>query len=312
VEQPHIHPVPPRQPGLRAWRLRTEERYFPILLIAPSLLLILFVVAFPLLYSLYLSFTPFKLLKPDQSWVGLANYRSLFSDQTFWLSLRNTILFLAVTVNMQFLLGLLFAQMVARMTRGQALLRTALMVPMMLAPILVGFQFRWFFNAQVGLVNNFLRSIGLGEYAIAWLVERWSAMLAIMVADIWVNTPVVTIILLAGRLSLPAELEEAAEVDGASAWQTFRHVVLPQLMPFAFIALTIRSLDVARGFDIVRIMTGGGPANRTELLWTYISRLAFDSGDFAKGAAMSYITILISIGFTAYLFRQLIKARIVR
>lgn len=298
--------------GPRGWWRKLQDRHFPILLIAPSVAVILLVVGFPLVYSLYLSFTPFKLLGPDHDWIGLANYRALLSDPIFWASLRNTLLFLAVTVNAQFLLGLLLAQMVARMARGQAILRTALMVPMMLAPILVGFQFRWFFNAQVGLVNNLLRSVGLEQLAIAWLVEQWSAMVAIMLADIWVNTPIVAIILLAGRLSLPTELEEAAEVDGASAWQTFRHVVLPQLMPFVFIALTIRSLDVARGFDIVRIMTGGGPAHRTELLWTYIARLALDTGDFAKGAAMSYITIVISIGFTAYLFRQLIKARIVR
>ena len=121
-----------------------------------------------------------------------------------------------------------------------------------------------------------------------------------------------TIILLAGTLSLPTETFEAAEVDGASGWQKFRFITFPLLAPFSYIALTIMSLDIARAFDIVRIMTDGGPARRTEMLWTYITRLAIEDTKFGLGSAMSWITVFLSVLFTLYFFRQLVKARIVR
>lgn len=280
-------------------------------MIGPSVLVIALVVVFPLLYSLYLSFTSYTLLKPVPNWIGLRNYARLLQDDVFWLAFRNTLLFLFVTINLEFVSGLFLSQLLARTVRGQSILRTLLMIPMMFAPVLVGFQFRWFFNDQVGLVNNILKSVGLISDTIPWLVERTTALFAISVADIWMNTPVMTIILLAGTLSLPRELYEAAEVDGASGWQKFIHITLPLLAPFNTIAMTIRSLDVARGFDIVSIMTGGGPAHRTELLWTYVQRTAILDAKFALGSAMSYITIIVTIGFTLYLFRQLLKARLV-
>jgi len=284
---------------------------FLSMMIGPSVLVIVSVVVFPLLYSFYLSFTSYTLLKPIPNWVGLRNYLRLLDNDVFWLAFGNTLLFLFVTVNLEFLFGLFLSQLLARTVRGQSILRTLLMIPMMFAPVLVGFQFRWFFNDQAGLVNNILKSLGLISQGIPWLVGRATAMFAIAVADIWMNTPVMTIILLAGTLSLPRELYEAAEVDGASGWQKFIHITFPLLAPFITIAMTIRSLDVARGFDIVSIMTGGGPAHRTELLWTYVQRTAILDAKFALGSAMSYITIIVTIGFTLYLFRQLLKARLV-
>lgn len=280
-------------------------------MIGPAVLIIALVVVFPLLYSFYLSFTSYTLLKPTPNWVGLGNYARLLQDDVFWLAFGNTLLFLFVTVNLEFLMGLFLSQLLARTVRGQSILRTLLMIPMMFAPVLVGFQFRWFFNDQVGLVNNLLMQFGLISETIPWLVERATAMFAIAVADIWMNTPVMTIILLAGTLSLPRELYEAAEVDGASGWQKFMHITFPLLAPFITIAMTIRSLDVARGFDIVSIMTGGGPAHRTELLWTYVHRTSIQDARFALGSAMSYITIVVTVGFTLYLFRQLLKARLI-
>jgi len=182
---------------------------------------------------------------------------------------------------------------------------------MMFAPILVGFQFGWFFNANLGVVNGALRALGLIREPIVWLVDVPLGLISIMIADIWMNTPVVTIILLAGTLSLPSEPFEAAEVDGASAWQKFRYIAYPMLGPFITIALTIRSLDLARAFDIATVMTGGGPANRTELVWTYINRLALNDRNFGLGSAMSFLTVIITLIFTVYLFRQLVKSRVI-
>jgi multiple sugar transport system permease protein len=290
-------------------------RWFPYFLIAPSIVIIVMVVLFPLLYSFYLSFTPYKLLKPDSlaiRWDDVfRNYRKLAEDAIFWKAFGNTLIYVTVTVNVELIFGMLLSQLLARVTAGQSVLRTMLMVPMMFAPILVGFQFGWFFNATVGVVNGALRDLHLIKDPIAWLIDVPLGMISIMVADIWMSTPVVAIILLAGTLSLPSEPFEAAEVDGASAWQKFRFITYPMLGPFITIALTIRSLDMARAFDIAMIMTGGGPANRTELAWTYINRLALNDRNFGLGSAMSFVTVIVTLIFTLYFFRQLVKSRVI-
>ncbi len=290
-------------------------RWFPYFLIAPSIVIILLVVLFPLLYSLYLSFTPYKLLKPGTLGIRwddvFRNYRKLVEDAIFWKAFGNTLIYVTVTVNLELVFGLFLSQLLARVTRGQSILRTMLMVPMMFAPILVGFQFGWFFNATVGVVNGALRDLHLINQPIAWLVDVPLGLSAIMVADIWMSTPVVAIILLAGTMSLPSEPFEAAEVDGANAWQKFRFITYPMLGPFITIALTVRSLDMARAFDIAMIMTGGGPANRTELAWTYINRLALNDRNFGLGSAMSFVTVVVTLVFTLYFFRQLVKSRVI-
>lgn len=289
--------------------------WFPWMLIAPSLFVIAIIVVYPVLYSIYVSFTPFHLLRPEQTFVFTFekmwdNYIRLAGNDVFWRSMRNTVLFLAVTVNLSYFIALALSQLMARVTRGQSMMRTLLMVPMMFAPVLVGFQFAWFFNATVGLVNNTLTSFGLMTEPKAWLVDQPTGMIAIMIATIWMNIPMLTIILLAGTLSLPRETFEAAKVDGASTWQQFRHITMPLIRPFTLIALTVLSLDIARAYDIVRIMTGGGPAHRTEMIWTYTGRLAIRNSQFGMASAMSMVAVTLGIAFTLYLFRQLIKSRI--
>ena len=158
-----------------------------------------------------------------------------------------------------------------------------MMFPMMFSPILVGFQFKFMFNDNIGLVNNALQSLGLTDQAIPWLVDGTLAIFAIIVAEVWMSTSVFAILILAGLFAMPREPIEAARVDGCTPWQMFRHVTLPFLMPFAYIAMTIRSLDVARAYDIVKIMTDGGPAGRTELLWTLIARTGYDEAQDGAG-----------------------------
>lgn len=299
-----------------ATKASARTSWFPFMLILPSLIVIAIVVIYPVLYSIYVSFTPFHLLRPEQTFVFTVgkmwdNYIKLWNDDVFWRSLRNTVIFLAVTVNLSYFIALALSQLLARVSRGQSVMRTILMIPMMFAPVLVGFQFAWFFNATVGLVNNTAISLGWMTEPKAWLVDQPTGMIAIMLATIWMNVPMLTIILLAGTLSLPQETFEAARVDGASAWQRFKHITLPLLAPFTLIALTVLSLDIARAYDIVRIMTGGGPAHRTEMIWTYTGRLAIRNSQFGLASAMSMVGVILGVFFTLYLFRQLIKSRVV-
>ena len=183
-----------------------------------------------------------------------------------------------------------------------------MMFPMMFSPILVGFQWKYIFNDNIGLLNNFLYLFGY-ESAIPWLIDKYLAMGSIMAAEIWANTSIFAILLLAGLLGIPRDPIEAARVDGCNSWQVFKNITLPFLMPFIFIALTIRSLDVGRAYDIVHIMTGGGPAMRTELLWTMIARIGYKDANMGFANAMSYVSIILSIAFTYYFFTKLVAAR---
>ena len=184
-----------------------------------------------------------------------------------------------------------------------------MMFPMMFSPILVGFQFKFMFNDNIGLVNNALQALGLTDRAIPWLIDGNLAFIAILIAEIWSSTSVFAILILAGLLAMPREPVEAARVDGCTPWQTFRYVTWPFVMPFAFIAMTIRSLDVARAYDIVKIMTDGGPAKRTELIWTLVARTGYSDAKMGLANAMAYFSILLSILFTVYFYRKLAAAR---
>jgi len=289
---------------------RLKEKFFPFFLISPSVLIILFIITFPLGFSLYVSFTGYSLLTPGSMvFTGAENYITLVRDPVFWQSLKNTVIFLTIGINTELFLGLGIALLLARELKGGRILRTVSMIPMMFAPILVGFQFKWFFNDQVGMINNLLYTFNVIEKPVLWLIRRDLAMFSILVAEIWRGTSFMIIILTAGLMSLPKDPFEAAEVDGASGFQKFRHITFPLLSPFIFIAMAIRSLDIATAFDIVQIMTGGGPAHRTELIWTYVYRVGIVDTQFGLGSAMSYVTVIISVGFAYYLFKQLLKTR---
>jgi multiple sugar transport system permease protein len=291
---------------MKSWRLPA-----PFLLLLPAFIVLAAVVIVPLLLSLYSSFTPFRLTRPDSFWVfiGFRNYERLLGDWDFWVAFGRTVLLLAVALNLEMLMGLGLALLIEKATRGQRVLRTIMMFPMMFSPILVGFQFKFMFNDNIGLVNNALQALGLTDRAIPWLIEGHLAFFAILVAETWASTSVFAIFILAGLMTMPRDPVEAARVDGCTPWQTFRYVTWPFLMPFAFIAMTIRSLDIARAYDIVKIMTDGGPAGRTELIWTLVARTGYSDARMGLANAMAYFAILLSIAFTVIFFRQLAKAR---
>lgn len=282
----------------------------PLLLLLPTIILIVAVIVLPLLLSLYTSLTPFKLTKPETiyTFIGLRNYIRLLTNEQFWMAFGRTFLVLTIALNVEMILGLAIALLVNKVTYGHRTIRTLIMVPMMFSPILVGFQFKFIYNDNVGLLNNALQSLGYMEI-IPWLVDGKLALFAILSAEIWSSTPVFAILILAGLMSLPKDPMEAADIDGCTPWQTFRHISLPYLMPFIYIAMTIRSLDIARAYDIVQIMTAGGPAGRTELLWTLISRTGYVDARMGVANAMAYISIILSIVFTYYFFRKIVQSR---
>jgi multiple sugar transport system permease protein len=270
------------------------------------------IVAFPVLFAVYLSLTDYNLTLPTQHFVGLQQYRDSAQDTVFLRALVATIVLSTVALNLELLAGLAIAQLVVSQLRGRALWQTLLMVPLMFPPVLAGYQFKWIFNASVGVVNSLLYSLTGTPHPIAWLVDVPLGWTSILTAELWLGIPFVTIILIAGILSVPTESLEAAGLDGATGWQTFRHVTLPTIGPFIWMAMALRSLDIGRLYDIIRIMTGGGPAHRTETLWTYIGIQATSNGAFGYAAAMSVVISTVSVLFSFAIFANLFKARRVK
>ena len=288
-----------------------SPRAIPYLLLLPALVVILSVVLLPLLVSFYSSLTGYVMTRPATlfQFVGLRNYQRLLDNSDFWWAFGRTLFFVTIALNLEMALGLGLALLVNQITWGQRTLRTIMMFPMMFSPILVGFQFKYLLNDSIGFVNNALFSLGLIREPVPWLVDGTLANLSIIFAEIWMSTSVFAILLLAGLMAMPKEPIEAAKVDGCNPVQVFRHITLPFLMPFVYIAMTIRSLDIARAYDMVRIMTNGGPAGRTELLWTLMTRIGYQNSQMGAANAMGYVSIILSIVFTFYFYRKLTAAR---
>jgi multiple sugar transport system permease protein len=297
--------------GEPALATRARRIPLPIKLLMPAFLAVGIVVILPLLFSFYTSFTAYRLTDPDtlSHWIGWRNYERAFANGDFWAAFGRTILFLTIALNLELLLGLGVALLLNQVTKGQRALRTVMMFPMMFSPVLVGFQFKFMLNDSTGIVNNLMQTLFGAKSAFPFLVDANSALASLIAAEVWNSTPIFAVILLAGLMALPKDPIEASKVDGCTPWQTFRYVTLPYLMPFIYISMTIRSLDVGRAYDIVRIMTNGGPGGRTELLWTMVGRIAYDDSRMGYANAIAYVSVLVSILFTLYFFRKLSGAR---
>lgn len=277
------------------FRRHTSERSLAYLLLAPTIAVLLALSIYPLIYSIKISF---------QSQTGaptLQNFTRLITDQFFLSALAHTIIYAAVALTVEFLIGLALALLLNEQMRGRGAFRSLLLVPMMLPAVVVGVVWRLMLNSNFGAVNGTLKGLGLNTEALTWTASPKLAMASVIVADVWQWTPFMFLILLARLQAIPPEPYEAALVDGSSAWQTFRHVTLPLLKPAILIALLLRSMDLLRVFDHIFIITEGGPGFATETLSLYIYRTAFRFSNFGYAAAMSFvlliITNLISVGY---------------
>lgn len=275
---------------------KLHDRVFVPLTVLPTVLLSLFVFGIPLLFSLILSFQGWSIDKPllGGDFVGLRNYEDLFADPLFRSSLVLTIAYTAVTVTAELLVGLGVALLLNSRVPFIRFFRTALIVPMMITPIVASLTWKLLLDPNYGLVNAIL-----GTNTV-WLGDPTLALIAVAIVNVWQNAPFVAILLLAGLQSLPSEPVEAAAVDGANRWQSFRHVTLPLLMPYIVVALLLRTIFEFRSFENVWVMTGGGPANATKLLSVYTFEASFLSFDLTLAAAASWVMLLIVMIFCVF------------
>jgi multiple sugar transport system permease protein len=281
----------------------------PWLLILPLLISLGSVSVYPIVNGVWLSLTNTSLVTQEDAFVGLANYRMLLGDDAFWNAWGHTVLFTAVSTALETVLGLGMALLLYEPFVGRSLVRAAMLVPWAMPTVVTSKMFGWLFDGQHGLINYLLKSVGLIDGNVNWYGSVDHALNTIIIADVWKTTPFMALLLLAGLQTVPRSLTEAAKMDGASAWRIFWHVRLPLLLPTLLIAGMFRALDAFRIFDLVYVLTGGGPADSTETLSTLSYKVLFSTLQFGYGSALStamFITeTLIAIGFGIFIVARL-------
>ena len=276
--------------------IRKREIQTGWLLIIPALLILALVFIYPIGRAFILSFFTENLgteLKPVFS--GLSNYTRMFGDGRFWQSISNTTIFTIISIFLELVLGMIFALILNQSFFGRGFARTSALIPWALPTAVMGLAWAWIFNGQYGVVNDILRRLGIIQEGITWLGEPTLAMLSLIIADVWKTTPFIALILLAGLQSIPQDLYEAHAIDGATPWQSFRQITLPLLTPQILISLLFRFAQSFGIFDLVQVMTGGGPAGATEMVSIYIYATVRRYLDFGYGAALVTITFLLLI-----------------
>ena len=281
-----------------------EKKRFMLALIAPALGVLVFFQVLPILTGTNASFRDWHLHDPQKTWIGFTNYLYVLRDDEFlWIVLPNTFGFMFASVACSLLLGLAIALLLNRKFAGRWLVQTIVLLPLMVAPVIAAIMIRWMFNDQFGIVNVILDLFGVPP--IAWLTQKWTAFMAILLTDVWLWTPWFALLLLAGLQSLPPEPFEAAQIDAASAWRTFRYITLPMLRPVIVVCVVIRAIDAFRTFDIVWTISGGGPARATEVFSIYAYVEAFQFMNFGRGSAAAVIGAVIIVVFAMLLYRIL-------
>jgi multiple sugar transport system permease protein len=269
---------------------RPKDRAWAFLL--PAYLAIALIVGVPTVYSLYLSFHQWKLttFRNGVPFVGLDNYSQAAADPVFWHSMQVTVVFTLVALLIEVLLGLGLAVLLDQEFRGRRSIRILILMPMFVTNVVVGLIWRILLSYDFGVVNYLLSMVGIPK--VAWLGDPALALWSLVLVDVWNTTAFVALILLAGLQAIPDEPRQAARVDGASAWQTFRFVTFPLLRPVLFVAVVWRTIDLFRIFDVVFSLTGGGPYNATETISLFAYRQGFASFNLGFASAVSYLLIL--------------------
>ncbi len=295
----------------RGWRrgplaLR-QDQALPYLLLIPSLALFVGLLIYPLLYSAWLSLHQWEFGMPlsTMGFVGIKNYRSFLHDEFFWHSLWVTTQFTFGTISIELTVSMITALILSRAIAGINVIRALVILPMMVSPAIVGMVFRMLFNTMFGWVNYFLT--GLGVPPVDWLSNPKVVLWTVISVEAWRRIPFVTLIFLAGLSALPKSPYESAVVDGATGFQTFTKITLPLLRPLIIFAVLIRMMDAFRTFDLLYTLTAGGPGTLTETLSLYAYRNAFFEGAFARGAALSWVLLVLMILASFLLTQTLYK-----
>ncbi len=278
-----------------------RERWHGYLFLAPVLLFLCAIVVLPLGHAIWTSFHRIRGL--SARFVGLDNYARVLGDEAFWHSLGVSLRFVSISVAMHVLLGLALALALNELRLARTALRILFLTPWMVAPAVGATIWLWLLEPQFGVVNHLLMAAGLIATPVAWLGEPRSAFAAVTAVEIWRGVPFVMLLLLAGLQTIPLEQYEAAAIDGAGPWQRFRFVTLPNLGYLLVVASTLDIINVVRHYDIVGVMTGGGPAGATEVLPALLYNTAFRANRFGEAAAIGVLLLMMVLAFALVYLR---------
>ena len=271
-----------------------RRQWEPFAFATPALVLIAIVIVFPLAYSFYLSFQDFDLsVGPDHTFVGVRNYtEALVRDQRFIQSVWTTVVLIVPSLVGELLLGLGIALLLSRATRGRPIITALLAIPAMVSPVMAAMAWRMMFGVKYGAINNLGRQLGLLDVYFDWFSTPIMSIVAVVLVEIWQNTPFMMLVLLAGLQSIPQELYESARVDGASPRQSFWHVTLPLLKFTMVVGVMIRMIDLTKLFGLIFVLTFGGPGGTTETVAFNTYLVGFKDFRMSYAAALSYVIVL--------------------
>lgn len=278
------------------------NRATPYLFLAPAGIILLVALLYPIGFMIYASFLDWA---PSQrieqaEWVGLKNYIDLLQDENFRESFSVTITFASLVVSIEMIVGVGLALLLDRNLRGMSMLRTIFILPIMIAPIVVGLMWRHMYHPTVGIFNKFTTLIGIGD--LPWLSDGTWAFAAIIIADVWQWSPFVFILSLAALQSLPRSTLEAAEIDGATGWQKIWHIKIPLMMPVLIVTALLRLIDAFKVLEVILVMTNGGPGLSTEIIALRISRTVGEFQELGVAAAMANYLLLLLLTLTFMTF----------
>ncbi len=283
----------------------------PYFMIAPTVLILLAITIFPLIYSISMSMTPLNIARPGSGneFIGLRNYKEVLSDPRFWKTLSNTIIIVSFAVTFEFFAGLFLAQIMNRSFRGQRMVTVLFLIPTLLVPVVVGMIWRLLLHEAYGFINYVLRTLRI-SHGVAWVAHPRLALIMMAVIDIWEWTPLIFLILLAGMMSLPKEPLESAAIDGATHWQVFWRITVPLLQPVILVAVLIRLIDAFKLFDTIFVITQGGPGLATETTSMFIYYKAFKFFDIGIASAISWLFLILVSIIATFLLKYLFKTEV--
>lgn len=297
-----------RQPPSGLPRSRAPRPYDPggktlgLLLILPSLLVIGLVICYPLAYTVFISFFKKDLLNPGSApFVGLANYASLFRSANFWLAFKNSLIITALAVTIQMVLAFVLALLLHKPFAGRGLVRGIFILPWALPTFVAAFAWIWMLDYNFGVVNHILQALGLSR--VAWLGQPGTAYISVVAANIWKGLPWTLVVMMAGLELVSQELQEAARVDGANWWDEIRHVTLPAMSAVISVTVVLRTIWTFNWFDLIYLMTGGGPAKSTLVLPIEVYNTAFTSYKTGVASAIGSVMFVVLGLFAAFYFR---------
>lgn len=284
-----------------------DSKTLPQILMLPCMVIVAIVFVYPICYSFLMSFHQVDISNQEWQFVGMKNYLQLFQDQYFLKSMTVTGKFTILSVCFEMVMGTLMAVLLNKNFRGRGFVRGIMIIPWALPTVVNAIMWKWIFNANYGAFNALLSQLNLIDTYKAWLAQPNSAFYCLLFANIWKETPYVVLLVLAGLQSIPSELYEAASADGCGAVRSFFKITLPMLKHILLILVITKTIWTIQTYDVVSIMTAGGPASSTQLISYYVQKMSFKFFDFGMGAAMSYIIMLVTFVLSVTYVKSMAK-----